>query len=196
MPTPLTEEADKEQKRRLTSTSYVLPWMEGVVASSLPYLVDLVKIRQTLEECKGNIDEAVSRLLDAEEEGLGKVAEAKYASRAPSPTITERLVEGETEDIECNTTTRQTRSSARIKAKDGKPKNIGPSSGSEKSGSVAEEPRKQPAQRPKRETAREKKAKQKEAAKVRKREKNTGKKNEESEKDEAIITNGIRELYI
>lgn len=196
MPTPLTKEADEERERRLTSTSYVLPWMEGVVASSLPYLVDMVKIRQMLEECKGNIDEAVSRLLDAEEEGLVKVAEAKYASRAPSPAITDRPVEGETEDRENKTTTRQTRSSARIKAKDGKPKNIGPSSGSEKSGSVTEEPRKQPVQRPKRETAREKKAKQKEAAKARKREKNTSKKNEESEKDEAIITNGIRELYI
>lgn len=194
MPTPLTEKADKERERRLTSTSYVLPWMEGVVASSLPYLVDMVKIRQMLEECKGNIDEAVSRLLDMEEEGLGEAAEVKYMSRAPSPT--DRLVEGETEDREGKTTTRQTRSSARIKAKDGKQKNIGPSSESEKSGSVTEEPRKQPVQRPKRETAREKKAKQKEAAKARKREKNTGKKNEEFEKDEAIITNGIRELYI
>lgn len=167
--------------------------MEGVVASSLPYLADMVKIRQALEECKGDIDEAVSRLLDAEEE---VPAEAKYVSRAPSPTVADRPVEAETEDREDKTTAHQTRASTRIKAKEGKLKNVGSGSGSEKSGSVTEEPRKQPVQRPKRETAREKKAKQKEAAKARKREKNTNKKDEESEKDEAIITSGIRELYI
>lgn len=165
--------------------------MEGVVASSLPYLADLVKIRQTLEECKGNIDEAVSRLLDAEEEGTGGVAETEDVS----PTVTDERVEAEAEDKEEKTTTRQTRASTRTKAKEEKLKNVGSGSGSEKSGPAIEESRKQPVQRPKRETAREKKAKQKEAAKTRKREKNTGKK-DESEKDATIITSGIKELYI
>lgn len=192
MPTPLTEEASKMQEQRLASTSYVLPWMEGVVASSLPYLADMVKIRQTLEECKGNVDEAVSRLLDVEEELLGKVAETGFVSRAPSPTVTSRRVDIETEVREDKTTARQTRALARSKAKEVKLKNAGSDNGSEKS----EESRKQPAQRPKRETAREKKAKQKEAAKARKRDKNAGKKDEESENDAAIITSGIRELYI
>lgn len=170
--------------------------MEGVVASSLPYLADMAKIRQTLEECKGNIDEAVSRLLDVEEESLGKVAETGNVSRAPSPAVTNRRVETETEVREDKTTARQTRALARAKAKEGKLKNVGSDNGSEKSVPVTEEPRKQPAQRPKRETAREKKMKQKEAAKARKRDKNAGKKDEESENDAAIITSGIRELYI
>lgn len=189
----MTEQANKEQEQKLASTSYVLPWMEGVVASSLPYIADMAKIRQALEECKGSIDEAVSRLLDAEE-GLGGVAEAGYVSRVPSPAVTDRRVE--TEDREDKPTARQTRASARAKAKEGKLKNTGSDNGSEKSGSATEESRKQPAQRPKRETAREKKVKQKEAAKARKREKNTSKKDEASEKDAAIITSGIRELYI
>ena len=36
---------------------------------SLPYLADHITIRNTLEECKGNVNNAVSKLLDAEERG-------------------------------------------------------------------------------------------------------------------------------
>ena len=50
-------------------TPYVLPWMIDNVARSLPYLTDKITIKRTLEECKGSINEAVSRLLDAEERG-------------------------------------------------------------------------------------------------------------------------------
>lgn len=212
-PTPLTEEAKKEQERKLVDTSYVLPWMEGVVSSSLPYLADSAKIRQTLEECKGNIDEAVSRLLDAEED-LGEATEKKDVPRTPSPKIIGEATKAEVEDngeiakeepkdeasegkSTKKPTTRQTRVSARIKAKeDDKLKNTGLGGGPDNPGPTNEESRKQPAQRPKRETAREKKLKQKEAAKARKREKNMGKKDEEAEKGTATITSGIKELYV
>lgn len=43
--------------------------MVNVVCQSLPYLADRPTIQKTLEECKGNIDTAVSKLLDAEERG-------------------------------------------------------------------------------------------------------------------------------
>lgn len=43
--------------------------MVNVVCQSLPYLADRPTIQKTLEDCKGNIDTAVSKLLDAEERG-------------------------------------------------------------------------------------------------------------------------------
>lgn len=43
--------------------------MVNVVCQSLPYLADRATIQKTLEECKGSIDTAVSKLLDAEERG-------------------------------------------------------------------------------------------------------------------------------
>ena len=47
----------------------MLPWMIDIVAKSLPYLTDKITIKRALEECKGSVNEAVSRLLDAEERG-------------------------------------------------------------------------------------------------------------------------------
>lgn len=38
--------------------------MEKVVMSSLPYVPDIQLVRSTLEQCKANVNEAVSRLLD------------------------------------------------------------------------------------------------------------------------------------
>lgn len=207
MPIPLTEEAKKEQERKLAEVSYVLPWMEEVVASSLPYLAKPAKIRQTLEECKGNIDEAVSRLLDADEEGPEETSEAKDASGPPPPPsspppppppppATEKGAEAGTEDIG-KPTARQLRASTRLKAKEeGKLKRTGSGGGPKDPCPKTEKTRKQPAQRPKRETDREKKEKKKEAAKARKREKSVGKKDEGPEKGAATITSGIKELYI
>ncbi|KAG0134294.1 hypothetical protein HOY82DRAFT_638087 [Tuber indicum] len=82
-PVPLTEEGRKEQEKKLANTSYVRPWMVETVTSSLPYLVDSGKIWEALEEAKGNIDAAVSRLLDVEEgEQEGEVSEKKgYANK-------------------------------------------------------------------------------------------------------------------
>lgn len=45
----------------------MLPWQINVVLSSLPYLADRDTIKKTLEEYKGNINDAVSALMDAED---------------------------------------------------------------------------------------------------------------------------------
>ncbi len=63
----LSPEDDAKNKAAAAKVSYVLPWMINVVVQSLPYLADREMIKKTLEECKGNIDTAVSILLDAEE---------------------------------------------------------------------------------------------------------------------------------
>jgi len=43
--------------------------MINAVTTSLPHLLDREAIKKTLEECHGRIDDAVSKLLDAEERG-------------------------------------------------------------------------------------------------------------------------------
>ncbi|KAF8544417.1 hypothetical protein BDD12DRAFT_723801, partial [Trichophaea hybrida] len=48
----------------LVNSSVVLPWMEDVVAASLPHHEAPEKIRETLEKCNGDITTAVSQLLD------------------------------------------------------------------------------------------------------------------------------------
>ena len=65
----LSPQAELENKKKLSDTPHVLPWMVNVVTQSLPYLADRATIQRTLEECKGSIDNAVSKLLDAEERG-------------------------------------------------------------------------------------------------------------------------------
>ena len=43
---------------------YALPWMVQTVMHSLPYLATEEEIEKCLEECKGNVNDAVGRLLD------------------------------------------------------------------------------------------------------------------------------------
>lgn len=58
--------------------------MVNVVCQSLPYLADRATIHKTLEECKGNIDTAVSKLLDAEERGsVSSTQESSSVEREP-----------------------------------------------------------------------------------------------------------------
>ncbi|MBE7180584.1 MAG: hypothetical protein INR71_05115, partial [Terriglobus roseus] len=60
------------------------PWMIDVVSHSLPFLADKPTIKKTLEDCKGNIDMAVSRLLDAEEGGsMSSAQESSSIEREP-----------------------------------------------------------------------------------------------------------------
>lgn len=63
----LSPDANAGNIEAASKVSYVAPWMVNVVTSSLPYLADPATIKKTLEECKGNIDTAVSILLDAED---------------------------------------------------------------------------------------------------------------------------------
>jgi len=60
---------EEQQKEKLAHTPRVLPWQIDVVSQSLPFLADKPTIKRMLEECKGNIDSAVSRLLEAEDGG-------------------------------------------------------------------------------------------------------------------------------
>ncbi|KAF2083645.1 cysteine proteinase, partial [Saccharata proteae CBS 121410] len=57
-------ETEEKQEEMLANAPYALPWQIDVVSKSLPYLVDKTTIKKTLEEAKGNIDAAVSKLMD------------------------------------------------------------------------------------------------------------------------------------
>jgi OTU domain-containing protein 3 len=58
--------------------------MVDVVLSSLPFLTDKPTIKRTLEECKGNIDAAVDKLMGAEESGsLSSAQESSSVEREP-----------------------------------------------------------------------------------------------------------------
>lgn len=63
----LSPEEEAASREKLAKTPVVQPFMIEVVAKSLPFLADKPTIKRTLEECNGNIDAAVSKLLDAEE---------------------------------------------------------------------------------------------------------------------------------
>lgn len=190
--------------------------MEGVVASSLPYIVDPGKIRHVLEKCKGNVDEAVSQLLDEyEAENSKSTFERDDVSRPTSPKSTEEDIEngivvvlGEKEDVENvegpkdelgvkkskkKETIRPKRSPIRLNDNEENKtlKNDIPNDPIS-----ANEPQKQPpTQKPRRDTKREKKLKQKEAKKLRDRER-AANKNKETEGATTTITVGIKELHV
>ena len=240
-PVPLTEEGRKEQEKKLANSSYVQSWMVEVVTSSLPHLVDSQKIREVLEATKGNIDAAVSMLLDVEEGEQGEEGEQLqeeggekkgYANKSEDAGEKEKvdvtLGEGErikeieagrvdaqgsseaqdnadkVDDLAADTNDVKTarrsapkigvRASARVRAREDSRSN--PGSGPENSGSAAEETQKQQPLRPKKETARERKARQKAAAKQRKKGNTLGNKDLELEKGTAVITTGIKDLYV
>ena len=80
----VSPEAEKELKEKLAKTPYVHPWMVNVVMQSLPYLADRATIQRTLEECRGSVDNAVSKLLDAEERGsVSSAQESSSVEREP-----------------------------------------------------------------------------------------------------------------
>ncbi|KAI4747897.1 cysteine proteinase [Aureobasidium sp. EXF-12298] len=78
----LSPDEEQKQKEKLAQTPHVLPWMVDVVSSSLPFLADKPTIKRTLEECKGNIDAAVDKLMGAEENGsLSSAQESSSVER-------------------------------------------------------------------------------------------------------------------
>ncbi|KAI5195271.1 cysteine proteinase [Aureobasidium subglaciale] len=80
----LSPDEEQKQKEKLAQTPHVLPWMVDVVLSSLPFLADKPTIKRTLEECKGNIDAAVDKLMGAEENGsLSSAQESSSVEREP-----------------------------------------------------------------------------------------------------------------
>jgi hypothetical protein len=64
----LTPQEEQAQKDQLARTPQVLPWQIDVVEKSLPFLADKPTIKRALEASRGDINAAVSRLLDADEE--------------------------------------------------------------------------------------------------------------------------------
>ncbi|KAG0640190.1 hypothetical protein HOY80DRAFT_1070636 [Tuber brumale] len=220
-PVPLTKVGRKEQEQRLANSFYVQPWMVEVVFSSFPYFLDSQRIQELLEVAMGNIDAAVSKLLDAEEGGQqegeqqqqeggekkqhankGKDVREKeevYMTLGEEERIKE--TEAEKADAQGSSETQGSadkannlaadtnsvkaakrsapkigaRASARIRAREDSRSNSG--SGPENPGSAAEETRKQQPLHPKTETARDNK-------------------DAELEKGTAVITTGIKELYV
>ncbi|KAL1588082.1 hypothetical protein WHR41_03370 [Cladosporium halotolerans] len=74
-PKVLSPEEELKQKQKLAATPYVQPWQIDVVSNCLPFLADKPTIKRALEASKGNIDAAVSNLMDAEENGSGSSAQ-------------------------------------------------------------------------------------------------------------------------
>ncbi|KAI5842999.1 hypothetical protein DFP73DRAFT_90931 [Morchella snyderi] len=211
-PVPLTEGGRREQERKLTETSYVLPWMEGVVASSIPYIVDPGKIRHVLEKCKGNVDEAVSQLLDENEADSSKSTFEKVdVSRPTSPKATEDgtvVMLGEKEDMGSTEGSKDELGVKRLKKREtirSKRSPIRLNDNEEKATlkndipndpiSANELQKQTPTQKPRRDINREKKLKKKEAKKLREKERAVNK-NKEAEGATTTITVGIKELHV
>ena len=68
-PIVLSVEEERRQKEKLDRSSTVLPWQVDVVTKSLPFLADKITIRRALEAARGDINRAVSNLLESESEG-------------------------------------------------------------------------------------------------------------------------------
>lgn len=95
-----TEQANVTDKKKVgpggagsggSNGPMIASWMIEVVMQSVPHLGDRAVIKKTLEEHKGNIDEAVSKLLDAYE-GRSSV------SSAPDSSSVERDADSEDDD--------------------------------------------------------------------------------------------------
>lgn len=68
-PKLLSPQEEQIQKDKLAQAPHVLPWQIDVVSKSLPFLADKPTIKRALELAKGDVNAAVSSLLDAEENG-------------------------------------------------------------------------------------------------------------------------------
>jgi hypothetical protein len=79
-PKVLSPQEEQIQKDRLAQTPYVQPWQIDVVSRSLPFLADKPTIKRALEAAKGNIDAAVSNLIDAEENGSNSSSHQESSS--------------------------------------------------------------------------------------------------------------------
>ncbi|KAF2148999.1 cysteine proteinase [Myriangium duriaei CBS 260.36] len=64
---PLSPEEEHKQKERLRETPVIQSWMINALQNSLPYLIDKQYAKKILEECNGNMNDAVSKLLDSED---------------------------------------------------------------------------------------------------------------------------------
>ncbi|KAI9743434.1 MAG: hypothetical protein M4579_007730, partial [Chaenotheca gracillima] len=92
----VSSEDERKEKEKLAKTPYVAPWMIEVVVKSLPFLADRLTIKRTLEETRGNVDDAVSKLLDADDAGTnsGSVSSAQSSVERDQDSEDEDVVTG------------------------------------------------------------------------------------------------------
>jgi OTU domain-containing protein 3 len=88
---PLSPTGEAKSQEIAEKVPHVAPWMINVVLASLPYLADRDAIKRALEESKGNIDTAVSALMDAEERAS--------VSSQPGSSSTERDPDSDDEEF-------------------------------------------------------------------------------------------------
>ncbi|KAI5808964.1 hypothetical protein DFH27DRAFT_541991 [Peziza echinospora] len=211
-PTPMTAEAKAEAEKRGKSTKgYALPWMVQNVLRSLPYHASEEEVIKYLEECKGDVNEAVGRMLDkdcepaADEDpveagtssGKEKGKETQSTQDAPSPPPPPPA------DPVPQTKGKNTKKGGKQQSQPKENKNPNTSSNaiSETAVDTPPPPTDQPVpvrKPPKRESARERKERQKAAAAERKKGAHAGGK-AVSATTTTITTNldsGIKELYI
>lgn len=216
-PTADSAAAAVEAQKGKEGRKYALPWMVDTVMLSLPFLATEEEVAKALEECKGDVNEAVGRMLDqqsTEEAGsetqgpavadprdkdapLNKDSGGGGGGTSPTPGIAGNEeappTPEPTEPIKGNQASPP-------------PKNKAAASANGKNANKNPTPPKDP--KPKRETARERKERQKAAAKERKTSKTAKGAGEvkDTVKDKAVnrnrstendnIDGGIRELYI
>ncbi|KAF8475575.1 hypothetical protein BDZ91DRAFT_709942 [Kalaharituber pfeilii] len=197
-------------KGRKGKATYALPWMVHVVMKSLPYLATEEEISKYLEECKGDVNEAVGRMLDKENvyEGEGGVEEeAEAVNGINAETNGKEPSDGKAPN-EDSVASPDAADSMAIQGP-GKPKKgnkksaqQNPQSKQKPNNASENKTPKNPASKPKKETARERKERQKAQALANKKLKgsNGGASNVKSGSKAHTNENGtdgtIRELYI
>ena len=195
-----------EEKKTNGGGKYALPWMVDMVMMSLPFLATEEEVAKAIEECKGDVNEAVGRMLDQQyvEEASSEIQDPAVAdskakdaslnevSASPTPNTAGKEEEppvslaGPTEPRKGNKNSVS-------------PKNQAAPASSSKKNATPKNPK------PKRETARERKERQKAEARERKMSKGTkgaakGKEGRNSSSaggaENDSFDRGIRELYI
>lgn len=82
---PLSPGIEQNHAEKLGHQAPVIPsWMIEVAMQSLPHMVDKSVVKRTLEEYNGNLDNAVSKLLDAEDRGsISSARDSSSVEREP-----------------------------------------------------------------------------------------------------------------
>ncbi|PSK38075.1 hypothetical protein B9Z65_1266 [Elsinoe australis] len=81
---PLSQEEEAQQKKKLENTSPVQPWQINALLNSLPFLVDKQYAKKVLEDHRGDINAACSKILDSEDGGSASSAqESSSIEREP-----------------------------------------------------------------------------------------------------------------
>ncbi|KAG8627790.1 hypothetical protein KVT40_003663 [Elsinoe batatas] len=83
-PKALTPEEQENQRIKMAAAPLVQPWQIKALLNSLPFLIDNALAKRTLEETKGDLNAACSKLLDADDGGSASSAqESSSIEREP-----------------------------------------------------------------------------------------------------------------